>query len=161
MLATGPDMAATEMVKCVRERWNVRCWAGGRACDKVFSASASVSLCPLSFFLTQEPVVVFTDNIADRMALEHADLGCCMYTATGGLLQVRDGAACAPVSFSLLLCFPFFFSPAPCKLPLSILTSCSLPTPARQAAHAVLGSHGLERLVLYLKVLKESTEVDS
>lgn len=28
-----------------------------------------------------------------------------------------------------------------------------------QVAHAVLGSHGLERLVLYLKVLKESVEV--
>lgn len=32
-----------------------------------------------------------SDNVADRMALERATLGCCMYTATGGLLQVSNG----------------------------------------------------------------------
>lgn len=92
---------------------------------------------------------MFTDNIADRMALERADLGCCMYTATGGLLQV-----CAHVSYvdhdsgSQTKSLAMTHRPRPCHFP-------------SQATHAVLGSHGLERLVLYLKVLKESTEIFS
>lgn len=96
MLATGPDMAAAETVKSIRERWNVR-FEGAVV---YFELKMRILLFPIFARCSrklpgarrtphaQEPVVMFTDNIADRMALERADLGCCMYTATGGLLQV-------------------------------------------------------------------------
>lgn len=39
-------------------------------------------------YIHQEPTVFFSDYVTDRVALESATLGCCMYTASAALLQV-------------------------------------------------------------------------